>query len=347
MKLEALPYLCCPECHADLTVVNDTIRDDEVMSGDLQCTACSRRWPVVEGVPDFVGDNGTADVVQTTSGFARNWNFYNEVIVAQESLNDELFRDWVEPLEPASFDDKVVFDAGCGMGRWLSVVARYRPRALFGVDYSSIAHTAYRNTRTLPFVHVIRADLFKLPLKKEIDVTYSIGVLHHTPDPGGAFDAIARVTKDDGVVSAWVYGAEGNAWITNVVTPLREHVTSKLPDAALHKLSTLLAWQLRIAGRLQEELPGGVKLPYGAYLRYLRRYPFEYMEHIVYDHLVPEIAYYISHDEALAWVKRNGMHPHITSRNENSWRILGSRTPEAIERYSHRPHQHPPHDRAR
>jgi SAM-dependent methyltransferase/uncharacterized protein YbaR (Trm112 family) len=333
MKTEALPYLCCPDCRADLSLVDDTLRDGEITRGFLQCTACKSRWPIVEGVPDFVGDNGADEVVQTTSGFARNWNAYNEVIVAHDSLNDEFFRDWVEPLEPSHFDDRVVLDAGCGMGRWLSVSARYRPKALFGVDYSVIAHTAYRNTRSLPFVHVLRADLFRLPLKKAMDVTYCIGVLHHTPDPAGAFDSIASVTKDDGVVHAWVYGKENNEWITNWVSPLREKVTSKLPDPVLHGLSHVLAWQLRIAGRLQEELPGGMSLPYGAYLRYLRRYPFRYMEHIVYDHLVPQLAAYIPYEEVLRWAEKNNLKHRITARNENSWRILASHSDETLTRY--------------
>lgn len=330
MKLEALPYLCCPECRGDLTLADDTTRDGEVTKGSLRCAACDRAWPIVQGVPDFVGDGGTEDVVQTTSGFARNWNAYNQIIMSQGDLNDELFRDWIEPLDPGYFAGKVVLDAGCGMGRWLAVSAKYNPKALFGVDYSAVAHTAYENTRHLPNVHVLRGDLFKLPLKQQMDVTYCIGVLHHTPDPAGAFDAILSRTKDDGLVCAWVYGKEGNGWITHVVSPLREHVTSRLPDRALSALSTVLAHQLNLAGAVQERLPAGWTIPYGAYIKYLRRYPFDYMEHIVFDHLVPELAYYLPYEEVLRWATKNDLFHHITHRNENSWRMLASRSPDTL-----------------
>jgi SAM-dependent methyltransferase/uncharacterized protein YbaR (Trm112 family) len=332
MKSEALPYLCCPECRGDLSLVDDTVHDGEVTKGSLRCIACGSQWPIVDGVPDFVGDGGAAEVVQTTSGFARNWNAYNQIILSQAALNDELFRDWIEPLDPAFFKGKVVLDAGCGMGRWLAVSARYEPEALFGVDYSAVAHTAYANTRHLRNVHVLRGDLFKLPLKKAMDVTYCIGVLHHTPDPAAAFDAILSRTKDDGLLCVWVYGKENNGWITHVVSPIRKHVTSRLPDRVLSVLSTALAHPLNAAGALQEKLPKGWSLPYGAYLRYLRRYPFDYMEHIVFDHLVPELAAYIPYEEVLRWATKNDLFHHITHRNENSWRMLASRAPDTLAR---------------
>ena len=72
-------------------------------------------------------------------------------------------------------------------------------------------------------------------------------------------------------------------------------------------------------------------MPYGAYLRYLRRYPFRYMSHIVYDHLVPQIAHYIPRDELERWVARRRMEFQITSRNGNSWRLLATRPAEAAQ----------------
>jgi hypothetical protein len=73
-------------------------------------------------------------------------------------------------------------------------------------------------------------------------------------------------------------------------------------------------------------MPG---VPYGEYLRYLRRYPFRYMSHIVYDHLVPEIAHYIPRAELEAWAHRRGMEFSISSRNGNSWRLLARRPASA------------------
>ena len=107
------------------------------------------------------------------------------------------------------------------MGRWLAASAPHAPRALIGFDYSEVVHAALRNTRHLKHVHVVRADIFHAAVRAGVDVAYSIGVVHHTPDPRRAFAALLDVVKPDGVLAVWVYGKENNDWIENVVTPLR------------------------------------------------------------------------------------------------------------------------------
>jgi SAM-dependent methyltransferase len=227
-----MEFLCCPHCRTDLTLTPLDAAHGEILSGRLACGRCGAAWPIRRGVPDFVSAGAEA-IEQTTSGFARNWRSFNEVIRAHESLNDDLLRDWVAPVELAHFDDRVIMDAGCGMGRWASVVSRYRPRALIAFDYSDIAHTEHANLRMLPHVRVLRADLFHPPLQALVDVVYAIGVLHHTPDPGCGFGALARTLAPEGVLVTWTYGAENNEWITRYVDPLRQSVTTRMPHLAL------------------------------------------------------------------------------------------------------------------
>jgi hypothetical protein len=73
-------------------------------------------------------------------------------------------------------------------------------------------------------------------------------------------------------------------------------------------------------------------LPYRDYMVHLKEYPFDYMSHIVYDHLVPSIANYLSRDEMLAWVNGTTLSWVLSPRNANSWRMLAARTPEALQR---------------
>lgn len=322
MKEALLEHLCCPDCKGDLRLVDARREGAEIESGLLRCDACGQSFPIQWGVPSFVAANDRSDVVQTTSGFARNWDAFNDVILDNEQLNDELFRDWIYPFDPEGFRGKLVVEPGCGMGRWLRVAHNYGPRTLIGVDYSEVAYTAHENVRELPDAHVVRADILRLPLKATVEQMYCLGVVHHTPDPARTFGALVDVLAPSGVINCWVYGAEGNGWITKFVNPIRMNVTSKLPHRLLAVLSKALAAPLYGAAAVASKLP---RMPYGEYLRYLRRYPFHYMSHIVYDHLVPEIAHYIARGELEAWGQKHGLRFEISGRNGNSWRLLATR----------------------
>ncbi len=331
MKIDVLQYLACPECKGDLALKDDTTRVGQVDRGVLQCGGCDAKYPIEHGVPVFVPVDGEKSVEQTTEGFARNWNEFNEIIVQNVELNDELFRDWVDPLNPASFEDQVVLEPGCGMGRWLKVAARYRPKALIGVDYSTVAYTAHKNTADQDRVHVLRADIRKLPLKPVMDTIFSLGVVHHTPDPEATFDAITTVLAPEGRMSVWVYGKENNGWITSLVDPIRKNFTSKLPHDVLYWVSKGLAAEVYGAAWVYERFFKESGFPYGPYLEHLRRYPFKYMEHIVYDHLVPEIAHYIPKHDLERWATKNGLAHNLSARNNNSWRLLVSRSQQVLD----------------
>jgi SAM-dependent methyltransferase/uncharacterized protein YbaR (Trm112 family) len=345
MRESLLDLLRCPLCRADLRLETPLMEGSHVMRGALACTSssCSGRWPIVDGVPDFVSAvSGAAkrEVEQTTLGFATNWQRYSDVIIAQPALNDELFRDWIKPVQPERFEGRVVLDAGCGMGRWLAASAPHAPRALVGFDYSPIVHAAFRNTRHLKNVHVVRADIFHTPFRQAFDVAYSIGVVHHTPDPEGAFAALLDVVMDDGVLAVWVYGKENNAWIESVVSPLRQLVTSRMPDPALHALSKLLTLQLAVgANAFARAFPAPTSFSYDAYLRHLTKYPRAYLEHIVYDHLVPQLAQYLPREELERWATSRALAYDLSSRNDNSWRLIAARTQDGLARYTSHAHR--------
>lgn len=333
MRDALLDLLRCPACKLALAL-EDARRDgQQIAAGTLVCAACRGRWPIVDGVPDFVGARGAGatDVEQTTGGFAVNWRRYSDVILAQPALNDELFRDWIQPLQPEHFENKTVIEAGCGMGRWLLAAAPHAPRMLIGFDYSEVVHAAYENTRHLKNVHIVRADIFHLPFKPAFDVCYSIGVVHHTPDPEGAFAALLDAIVPNGALHVWVYGKENNEWIEDVVSPIRRLLTSRLPDRALYALSRLLTLQLAIGARAYAKaFPNGSGFSYDAYLRHLTRYPRPYLEHIVYDHLVPQLAQYLPREELERWATSRGLSYALTPRNNNSWRLVVARSPAAM-----------------
>ncbi len=129
------------------------------------------------------------------------------------------------PATPETFRARVVVEGGCGKGRHTRLVARYGARAVIGVDLSDAVDVAFANTGGESNVHIVQADLRALPLRPgTCDVAFSVGVLHHMPDPFEGFRSLAGAVRPGGTISVWVYGAENNIWISEVVSPLRRAV---------------------------------------------------------------------------------------------------------------------------
>ena len=104
----------------------------------------------------------------------------------------------------------LILDAGCGMGRYTRIAGKMG-REIIGVDLSQSILKAYQKTSDNPLVHIIQGDLLHLPFrKKQFDIIYSLGVLHHTPDPRQAFYNLSKCLKGKGIMSIWVYGTAGN-----------------------------------------------------------------------------------------------------------------------------------------
>jgi SAM-dependent methyltransferase len=184
---------------------------------------------------------------------------------------------------------------------------------------------AFANTRDLPNVHIVQADLKRPPVRQAFDYAFSVGVLHHLPQPEEGFRALVGRLRPGGSISAWVYGRENNGWIVHIVSPVRERLTSRMPHGLLDGLSAIATVPLFAATRLLYGPTGGKvlgrRLPYGEYLSYIASFPFREQRSIVFDHLVAPVAYYISEDEFAGWFERAGLEQvRIAPHNANSWR---------------------------
>jgi SAM-dependent methyltransferase len=251
---------------------------------------------------------------RTVEAFGWEWQTFRRLPVDEQKQ----FLDWIHPLAPDFFVDKVVLDAGCGMGRFALASAAFGARDVLAVDLSDAVEAAADNARDSPNVHVVQADIYRLPFRRaSVDFAFCIGVLHHLPDPERGFACLAEHVKVGGALFAWVYGRENNGWLVRVVNPIRERVASRLPRRALYVLSFGVALVLHLLSRLARVWP----LPYRAYLCWLGGYGFRHTHHVVFDHLVAPTAFYIRRDEFAAWFARAGLgSPSLSWRNQNSWR---------------------------
>ena len=302
-----LDLLRCPVCRSELSS----------SAGGLIC-AEGRRFPIVRGIPRLVSEASLDEErTRTADAFGYSWSHYPK----RNPYTEEQWRDWVVPLTPADFEGKKVLDVGCGLGGFAEYARSWGAGRVVGVDLSAALDAA--RERLGDDVELVQGDIYAMPLADgAFDLAYSIGVLHHLPDPERGFRAMARTVRPGGLVFAWVYGREGNGLIVQVVDPLRRGILSRLPRGFLKwaislPLAAILWPFVRAAGR-------GASFPYAAYFRFLAQRDFRFTHGVVFDHLVAPTSHYVRREEFAGWFERAGLvDVEITRRNENSWRGLG------------------------
>ncbi len=320
MRREALEWLACPDCRAPLSLADSaTVEPDgHVVDGELGCTAKGCRFQVRQGVPVLLPDQVDGVKVETADRFAEEWTRWSDL----RDYYTRQFLGWVGPVGPDDFKGKVVFEGGCGKGRHSYVVAGFGAKAVVSIDLGASAFVAFRNTRHLENAHVVMGDLLRPPVRRVFDLAFSVGVLHHLPNPAEGFRSLAGVVRDGGRVAIWVYGQENNEWITTFVDPVRKALTSRLPPRMLKALSALPSAALWGAIKLlyRPDAQGrGPRLPYGDYFASMHDFPFDEIHSIVFDQLVTPVAYYLRGDEVKSWFASGFKDVNVRWHNRYSW----------------------------
>ncbi len=216
MDPELLALVWCPACGCgDLKVAGEPPRD-------LVCRACGAKAPFVDGIPRMAGRTDSY-----AASFGRQWNRY-DVVRPEEDEGTFLVKTGVNARD---LSGQKVLDAGCGGGRYARLCGSYGAKVI-GVDLSAAVLKAAELCAGLQNVAIIQADLLDLPLADSaFDLVYSIGVLHHTPDPRRGFGEIARKVKPGGRLAVWLYrrNLAAQEWLN---TGLRA-VTTRLPARVL------------------------------------------------------------------------------------------------------------------
>jgi SAM-dependent methyltransferase len=175
---------------------------------------------VVAGVPRLSKQGYVAS-------FGRQWNRYD---VARPAADLAVFRAKTG-MEPADFRGRLVLDAGCGGGRYSRLLAEAGVHVV-GVDLSDAVDKAAALCAEFPCARIVQGDLLELPLRDSLfDAAFSIGVLHHTPDPRRAFARLASKVKPGGLLAVWLY--RRNTWPQEGVNTALRAVTRRMPPRIL------------------------------------------------------------------------------------------------------------------
>ena len=217
MNVELLAIVRCPRCRAMLDL------SGEGNTATLRCRGCAAVYAVTEGIPRFAGEPYVAS-------FGRQWNRYD---VARDEEDEAVFR-VKTGIDPRDLKGKLVLDAGCGGGRYALLAGRHGARVV-GVDLSAAVEKAATLCAGWPGVAIVQADLLELPLAEAtFDVAFSIGVLHHSPDPRRAFAQVAARVKPGGRLAVWLY--RRNTPPQEVLNTALRAVTTRLPPRVLEPI---------------------------------------------------------------------------------------------------------------
>jgi SAM-dependent methyltransferase len=212
---ELLRLLRCPTCRGEL--------EERAAQSSLACQSCGREFPVVSGVPRLAAQSYVAS-------FGRQWNRYD---VARPAEDEAVFR-IKTGLDPSALARQLVLDAGCGGGRYTALLGQCGAHVV-GVDLSDAVEKARALCAELPRVAIVQADLLELPLaERAFDLAFSIGVLHHSPDPRRAFAQVAARVKPGGRLAVWLYrrNTRPQEWLNSGLRT----ATTRLPERVLEPL---------------------------------------------------------------------------------------------------------------
>lgn len=141
----------------------------------------------IDMIEDF--DSFIKHQAKTAASFAFEWNNIYE----ENDFEKSNFLHFLGSYKTEKdFKNLVTLDVGCGSGRFTKWPALFGAKLAIGVDLSDAVDLAFKMTRDIPNVLIVQGDIYHLPFESSIDLTYSIGVLHHLPNPEGGFAAIVE-----------------------------------------------------------------------------------------------------------------------------------------------------------
>lgn len=336
MKRRLMEFVGCPEC-AGAPLELDIFRGEgaEVLEGMLLCQLCGRRYPVIAGVPRLLPDNllGTLPLYHPeffrqydmpvpsgtdSSAIGRTLEFFT--MQRPELHGAQLSSSFVQYLErnldiripgARAFRGKVGLDAGCGEGRYASVLESYGAEVI-GMDLGNSVDFAYQRNRAADQVHIVQGSIYQPPFRRSVfDFVMSVGVLHHLPDPRSGFRALVPLIRKGGSIEIWVYGLEDMSLTYRLshLAPLRR-LTSRLSPSDSYRLSVPLAIALEAflfaPLRLLDRLPA-VHNRTNPQLREVAQLPFSVKVAEVHDRLGAPVTYFLNASDLETWFAESSL----------------------------------------
>jgi SAM-dependent methyltransferase len=235
----------------------------------------------------------------------------------------ELFSDMIYPfLKSSDIQNCKVAEIGSGTGRIVNMLLEAGAEHVIAIEPSDAFEVLRRNIMDPEKVTCLKTTGDQLPPFGDLDYVFSIGVLHHIPDPTPVVGSVLKALRPGGHFLVWLYGKEGNRLYLALLKPLRI-LTKRLPHFILSFLVGLFYWPLVLYIALCHIFP----LPLRGYmLSVLKKMSPEKRRLIIYDQLNPSYAKYYTREEAQRLLINGKFEDvRIHHRHGYSWTVIGTK----------------------
>lgn len=349
MKLQLINILKCPFCKKSFRLESFLEDDSEVIEGVLTCP-CGSTFPIVRSIPRIVSSAykdfpdfwdkyknklsvSPSKIViskirrRTQRVFGYQWTVFSKM----EKAFKANFLNYIYPIDESFFKGKLGLDAGCGFGRHIFYAANFGAE-MVGIDISEAIDSTYQNIKHLPNVHLVQCDVYNLPFKEEsFDFIYSIGVLHHLPDPEAGFRCLLKILKNKSPLFIWVYSSTRK--FANFLIEAVRKITRILPLKLILIFSSIMAcidwvffilpYKFMLKLKIPEKLLQRIIYPR---IRLYAQYPYEVSRADWFDRLSPPIRFYYSAEEIRKWFENMKMsNIQVSETGLYGWRGYGER----------------------
>jgi ubiquinone/menaquinone biosynthesis C-methylase UbiE len=270
--------------------------------------------------------------LRVASGFGREWSTFRQDTdhlsrEQRQAIFDDYFRIFPWHLLPPG--GGVGLDVGCGTGRW-SVLVAPRVEHLHLLDPSAEAlSVAKQNLCSAHNVTYHLHSVANIPLPSQaLDFAFSLGVLHHVPDPEAAVASIADKLKPGAPFLIYLYYAFDNrpVWYRLIwrVTDLARFVVSRLPRPLQWTISqgiaALVYWPLaRFAQFMSRHGRSVATFP----LAYYADKSFYVMRTDAYDRFCTRLEKRFRRSEVERMLTRAGFKDVVFSDRQPFWCAVG------------------------
>jgi len=214
MHIKFLDYLADPITKKPLKLEVNVQKGQIIESGILRSE--DQEYPIINGIPRFV-DIQSEDY---TKSFSYQWKKWQKVQFESENIGKPLeghTRGMWEKITgiddknaSEKMKDKTIVDMGCGPGRFTEI-SRLKGAKVIALDHSqAVVEVTANNFEYDENVCVCQADILNLPIcENSVDGAFSIGVLHHTPDPKRGVKEAFKMLKNNSWCAISVYESGG------------------------------------------------------------------------------------------------------------------------------------------
>jgi len=270
-------------------------------------------------------------IKRTQRSFGYQWTLFGKMT---DQFKED-FLQYIHPVAPEFFVGKRGLDAGCGFGRHIYSASRFGAK-MVGLDFSRAIKRAKEVTHGLDGVQLVQGDLEMPPFRlRSFDFVYSIGVLHHLPDPERGFHSLLPYLRPGGAVFIWVY-SNSRRFANSFLEAVRA-LTSRLPLGLTRMLSlvgALLDWLVfifpyRLGHRILGPAIDRVTFPR---VKLYARYPFQVVYADWFDRLSAPVRHYFDGEDLAKWAARAGLvNIKISPTDLYGWRLYAEIPGESEE----------------